>query len=371
MNTEKSTREILAALQAISDERTKALIKFESLVNNEQENHRLLENALLKGTPPPSFSDQESAIVLPFKNEPLLEVLGNQNWAQSTLLAREALIERGIDPDKIPVGLPYHQLDMLDVTVAVGIGMAAALVPSIDFQGDSPRNLAGIFRVEQDKSLRDFIEGTLKVDSSSSIMDSLGGGLHRFAQDADGKLSHDLFSDFLASLSPNNSAVPFKTKIAHLLIDAFGATGIPIPGTEAILKTLDFFEAGSPSPRELSRYFAYRHTDAVGTGVTSFLLALYEFIRKVPKDSFRPHKLGIIAHGTCAGSICALAPIFPHLAARRSLVNYTSAAMFLKNCYQLHSMARSLRKKSEALSKETDEILTRLFESNEQVLKAG
>ncbi len=371
MNTEKSTREILAALQAISDERTEALIKFESLVKDEQENHRLLEDALLKGTPPPAISDQESAIVFPFKNEPLLKVLGNRNWVQSTLLAREALIERGIDPDTIPVGLPYHQLDTLDVTVAVGIGMAAALVPSIDFQNDDPKNLAGFFRMEQDRSLKKIIERTLNVDSTSSIIDSVSGRLHRFMQDTDGKLSHDLFSDFLASLSPNSSAVSFKTKIAHLLVDAFGATGIPVSGTEALLKTSDFFEGEKPSAEDLSEFLGYRHTDIVGTGVTSLLLVLYEFFRKVPKDSFRVQKLGIIAHGTCAGSICALAPIFPHLAARRSLVNYTSAAIFLKNCYQLHSMARALRKKSEALSKETDEILTRLFESNEQVLKAG
>ena len=275
-------------------------------------------------------------------------------------------------------------LDAADCLAAVAIGIIGAILPSIDLalgQGapGHPIAIKDILQRGQDHEIKRAVESILRTDSTSAVIDHVGGFLHRFAY---GDPSHDpiaVLTSVVASAIgvPPLVAEPAVRILAHLLIDASGATGIPFPGSSYLRHFLGELLGGDPlGPRGASRYLGYRHSDLFAAGSTSLLLFLYEKSRRVTAGSARSYKLAITAHGvstitmlgvaaagSAAGSFGTL-----RLVARRSHINYVSGTMMLKNAAQLAARTQQSRVTSLRVEASADSRLRPLnLKSEEEI----
>ena len=341
------------------------LDRIDSLLGAEFVVHKNLELALVSGDAPPPPSSTSDVAPMKVTPKPLVEALKAGNWIASHNASQLILVNLKTDFDAVPIGLPYHQLQPADAAFALGAGVLSALMPSIRINDNQTSNLASWLHENQDGKLRTGLESILGPSESLAI-DNVFGGLHRFTRDQSGILQHDALHQFLSAIGNPALGLPhLKRALSHLVVDAFGATGIPLPVTNYALNTADFFDLPTPNAKELSRLAAFRHADWMSSGTTSMLLFAYEVFRDVPSDSFRRYKIAILAHYACAMTVFAVAPFFPRLAARRSQVNYVSATLFLKNCSQLVMAASALRAETEKISNDIDLILSGLLKAYE------
>lgn len=357
------SRKIISALDLYAQDRQKELIALEKEVAREKELHLEIEHRLSRGLHPPQIAD-ESRIEIS-SPPPLIEFLNNNSFAEAIESAEKVLKQHGIDSEAIPSGIPYHQLTKMDMAFAFGCGIAAAIAPNIRVHcsEDQTSSLTSWIHENQNGEIKKLVEDIFG-GGKSEVIDSVTGRFHRFVQDSGGNLQHDPFFQIASALGgPINLVIPGIRKAAsHLLVDACGDTGIPLPGSHYLLNFLDFLELNQFDSQELSKFLSLRHTDAVATGLTSSFLFLYDWIGKVPSDSLRRCKMGIIAHGVCSVSIFALASFTPHLAARRSHLNYISASLFLKNCYLLKNGSTKLEEQGEAWAAKTKNITQDLLQ---------
>lgn len=262
------------------------------------------------------------------------------------------LRDSGVDPDLITLEQGTHFLDATDVGAAIAIGIVGALVPSWSPTGSHTGNVAGAFQRNQDHGIKHAVDSILG-ETGSSLIDSLPGQLHRFSDH-----SHDLAILLEGTGKVSGFGLNALMLLRHLFVDAFGATGVPLPGSTYIREWLGLFDpSDSRAARLHSRLAAYRHTDLVATLTTSAGLALYGWWREIPEGSLRRPKLGVIAHGITACAVGMLASVNPLIAARRSMVNWVSVGLFTKNTIALTLGAQRLRVQTEALRNETTMLL--------------
>lgn len=231
-----------------------------------------------------------------------------------------------------------YDLTSMDKTLIISglaIGMLGAILPSVSL-GEDGASVRDMMQSNQDGLIKDGVELLLRTSSAAPMMDVAGGSLHRFAS---GGSSHDLLPLLVKSMAqafgvPQAVAEPALRILAHLIIDAFGATGIPVPGSSYLMGFIEQLFGEAVGPKMHSRLGSFRWSDLISTGSTSALLFLHSRLRGLEEIDNR--LVATIAHGTTTVAILGLAQSgFLHVAARRSLINYSSAALFVKNALQL------------------------------------
>jgi hypothetical protein len=266
------------------------------------------------------------------------------NWSALCDGAALALETEGIEPSCVRLPASAHRLDAIDIAAALTFGALGALTPSLG----SRRGLVGdAFREIQRAADSDRLPGVVQAvfgRHPAPFMDAGASGVyHRFCD------GHDLLSAVPAGVA-NLGCIRGPLQVfQHLLTDSFGATGIPLPGSDALGSAIARIAGVSSindlvSPRDLSRYASLRMSDGVAAGATSLLLRLYVNGRTIPEGSMRRQKLGVLAHGLCLLGIAATAAIpgMGHLVPFRSHVNYMSLAALVKNAWAWQGLVAKL-----------------------------
>ena len=346
------------AVDLLLSEIGNSLDVLEEEVTGEQDAQDRLERSLLTASTPPADVGRGMCIPVP-SHMPLLDALVRQASSPPDTPEEVGAFLRanGLDPEKLDLPKGSHSLDATDVGAAIAFGIIGALAPSISVTGKRADTVASAFQQAQDGRLKDIVESAMG-STESELIDSMPGQLHRFADH-----SHDLARVAFDGLSANPATrVSAVRLVAHLVVDAFGATGIPLPGSTYVREWMGLLDpTDSRVSRLHSKLAAYRHTDLLGAGVTSMGIAVYGWWREIPGGSLRRPKVGIIAHGTCAYAITALAAVNPAFAARRSMLNWASAGLFARNMIALTLGAKRLRAETEALGTRTQQLLDELL----------
>ena len=272
------------------------------------------------------------------------------SWATLHAEASLALKAEGIDPAGVRLPPSEHRLDVIDVAAAVVFGALGALAPSLG----SRRGLVGdafgdIQRAADTERLPSLVQ-SLFGRHPAPFMDTGASGIyHRFCD------GHDLLSALPVGVSALGWVRGPMQVFQHLLTDSFGATGIPLPGSDVVGSTIARVAGVSSindliSPRDLSRYASLRMSDGVATGVTALLLWIYTKARKIPEGSMRRPKLGVLAHGLCLVGVAAAAAIpgLMHLVPFRSHINYVSLLALAKNAWAWHGQTVQLSAENDA-----------------------
>lgn len=271
-------------------------------------------------------------------------------WAALREEAALALRAEGIEPSAVKLPASEHRLDALDIAAALTFGALGALTPSLG----SRRGLVGdAFGKIQHAADTERLPGLLQSvfgRHPAPFMDAGASGIyHRFCD------GHDLLSALPMGVSTLGWVRGPLQVFQHLLTDSFGATGIPLPGSDIVGSTVARVAGVSSisdliSPRDLSRYASLRMSDGVATGVTSLLLWIYTKVRRVPEGSMRRPKLGVLANGLCLVGVaaCAAIPGLMHLVPFRSHINYVSLAALATNAWSWHGLTKKLTAENDA-----------------------
>lgn len=340
-----------AALDCVLDDLDADVARLEETVAEEHARSAKLRATVLAGGAPCSSHGEVSSTPHVASRARLLGSIAQRKAPNEEVL--RFLRGRGVDPGALNVPRTMHCLAPTDAGAAIAVGLIGALAPSVSVTPRAADSLASVLQRAQDAGLKDAVESVLG-SSASSVIDRLPGQLHRFRDH-----SHDLGRLIVEPfLERTSGRVDPRRLISHLFVDACGATGVPLPGSTYIRQWLRLFDVSDPRMARLhSRFAAYRHTDVVGTALTSAGLRLYTWLGEIPADSLRRPKLGIIAHGTTAYAIGALALVDPFFAARRSLVNWSSTALLVKNTIELTRREQTLRAETAKVRQETMRIL--------------
>lgn len=266
------------------------------------------------------------------------------NWAALRDEAVLALKGEGLNPSGVRLPASEHRLDAIDIAAALAFGALGALVPSLGsrrgFIGDA---FSGIQRAADTERLPALLQGVFGRHPAPFMDAGASGIYHRFCD------GHDLLSALPVGVSKLGLVQGPIQVFQHLLTDSFGATGIPLPGSDIIGGAVARVAGVSSineliSPRDLSRYAALRMSDGVATSVTSLLLWLYIKARRIPEGSIRRPKLGVLAHGLCVVGIagCAAVPGLAHLVPFRSHLNYVSLVALAKNVWTWRGLTAEL-----------------------------
>lgn len=320
--------------QSTADSLTKAILTAKSPSNPES----------TMGIPLVKETDEES--------RDFISIASMGNFENTVSKADSLLSKNNILRDKLFRDSP-HFLSPADVSVALGIGMLSAVLPSLSIFGEKT-SLRDLFHENQNGAIKDGIEKIMATDSASIAIDGTSGALHRFA--LDDNHAHDLLGAIFSPIE----GVGFKQRFAHLLIDAFGATGVPLPGSTYLRQALHEVFTVSVPDKIHSRLAAYRHTDLASTGLTSALLWIFFQLQSIGPDSLRYPKISLISHGTCVATIAAIVPYFPKLAARRSWINYTSLVMVVRHLASINAMDNQLSKDANQYRSESEAIIRQL-----------
>lgn len=265
-------------------------------------------------------------------------------WAALRDEAALALKAEGIEASGVRLPASEHRLDAADVAAALAFGALGALTPSLG----SRRGLVGdAFAEVQRAADTECLPGLLQSvfgRHPAPFMDAGASGIyHRFCD------GHDLISALPVGVSTLGWVRGPLQVFQHLLTDSFGATGIPLPGSDLVGSSVARVAGVSSikdliSPRDLSRYASLRMSDGVASGVTSLLLWIYTKVRGIPEGSMRRPKLGVLAHGLCLVGVaaCAATPALMHLVPFRSHINYVSLAAVAKNAWAWRGLTTKL-----------------------------
>lgn len=272
------------------------------------------------------------------------------DWTSLRSEAVIALRAEGIEPTSVRLPASEHRLDVIDIAAALAFGALGALTPSLG----SRRGLVGdwlavIQRAADTEHLPGLIQGIFGRHPAPFMDSGASGMYHRFCD------GHDLLSALPRGASTLGWVRGPIEVFQHLLTDSFGATGVPLPGSDGIGRAVANLAGVSSindllSPRDLSRYAAVRTSDAVATGATSLLLSLYMSVRGIPEGSMRRPKLGVLAHGLCLVGVaaCAAVPRLMHLVPYRSHVNYVSLMALGKNAWAWRDLTEKLTAENDA-----------------------
>lgn len=270
-------------------------------------------------------------------------------------LREEAILTlqtEGLAPAEVQLPPSEHRLDATDVAAALGFGALGAFIPSLraqrvgrGFIGDAFHDL----QATADKNKLPSVVQLVFGRKPASFMDAGARGIfHRFRD------GHDLLVALPQGVRELGWVRGPLEVFQHLLRDSFGGTGIPMPGSELIGRAYESLSGSRflddlVSPKDLSRYAAFRMTDAAATGITAMLLSTYAAARGIPKGSMRRPQLGVLAHGLCFVGIaaCATIPGVQLLAARRSHLNYISLLALAKHAWAWRGLASHLQSEND------------------------
>jgi hypothetical protein len=276
--------------------------------------------------------------------------LSRTNWAELRNDAVAALKAEGIAPSSVTLPPSEHRLDKIDIAAGVAFGALGALMPSLGsrrgFIGDK---FLEIQRAADGERLPKVIQSIFGRHPAPFMDAGASGIYHRFCD------GHDLLVALPAGVKKLGWARGPLEVFQHLLTDSFGATGIPLPGSDFIGSAVAQLAGVSSltdliSARDLSRYTSLRMSDGAATGVTSLLLWLYGKTRGLPDGSMRRSKLGVLAHGLCLLGVAATAalPGLAHLVPFRSHLNYVSLVALAKNALAWRAATQRLRDENES-----------------------
>lgn len=331
----------------------------EALTEARRERQEWEDLVTLVGGPSPRTTTPTS--ILPVTESVSLQPVGSPRWDQILQEAESILQEEGVDPAEIQLEVP-GALDKVDVVASLAFGALSAVLPSLGSRGGLVKDAFQRIQEAADyHSLPDLIQ-SLFGDKPAAFMDAGAQGMyHRFIH------GHDLFWAIPEGMNQLGFLTGVKEVFQHLLRDAFGRTGIPLPGStligDAVAQILGKHGiADLIAPRDLSRYTGLQLADGVSTGTTSLLLWLYGKVRGIPSGSMRAARLAILAHGFCfvgvamACAIPGLAMAFPY----RSHLNYVSLAAMGKNTVQLWMLDRQLQNENARRFTELEHQLSEL-----------
>lgn len=248
--------------------------------------------------------------------------------------ALEFLWSEGINPNQVTLPPSEHQLLAKDSQAALLFGGIGALFPVLGAgRGLVIEALQSIQRVADGGKLPGIFQ-VVFGRGSAPFLDASKGKFHRF----DG--SHDLLNALPNGIMKLGLVRGSLEVSQHLLTDAFGVTGIPIPGSHAL--------AGHLDPGILSRYAAFRLSDVAASGTTSFLLWLYFKQENIPESSMRRSQMALLAHSTCLAATFLSTALLGFAAAVRSHLNFVSLGAMIQNYWKVRQMTTQLQASNDA-----------------------
>ena len=238
------------------------------------------------------------------------------------------LWREGIDPNLVQLPPSEHRLRTKDSKAALLFGSVGALLPSIGVgNGFVVEALQSIQRAADGGKLPGVFQ-LVFGRGSAPFLDASKGKFHRF----DG--SHDPLNALPTGIRELGLVRGSLEVSQHLLTDAFGVTGIPLPGSHAL--------AGHLDQGTLSRYAALRLSDVAASGTTSLLLWLYFEKEQISESSMRRPQMALLAHSTCLAATFLSTALLGIGAAARSSLNYVSIGSMLHSYWQVRKMTAQL-----------------------------